>query len=175
VLEFRVQFRWEDPMPSIQNRPSTKLVGDRHHCSSAATQFAASHPTHVHCDPNLPRLTFFFLFFVLFFLIQLRGNGDFLHGVRSCKIFFSSFSKIKKIKPKKKLDNFWLTLSALFQFRVSCSSRPSLICARVDRYCMILPLYPGDFDKTFRHLLKIFCKKNIKSVSHKSPKIYTTV
>ncbi len=60
MLEFRVQFRWEDPMPSIQNQPSTELVGDRHHCSSAATHFAASRPTHFHCDPNLPRLTFFF-------------------------------------------------------------------------------------------------------------------
>ncbi len=118
-----------------------------------------------------PGSRFFSLFFVLFFLIQLRGKGDFLHELWSCRIF-SSFSKIKKIKPKKKLDNFWLALSALFEFRVSSSSRPSLICVRVDRYCMILPLYPG---KTFRHLLKIFCKKNIKSVSHKSPKIDTTV
>jgi hypothetical protein len=70
-------------MPSIQNRPSTKLVGDRHHCSSAATHFAASHPTHVHSDPNLPRLTFFFPLLRSVLPNPVKRKGDFLHELRS--------------------------------------------------------------------------------------------
>jgi len=176
VLEFRVRFCWEDPMPSIQNRPSTKLVGDRHHCScsSAATHFAASHPTHVHSDRNLPQLTFFFSLLRSVLPHPAKRQGGFLAWTAKLQNFFPSFSKIRKIKPKKKLDDFWLTLSALFEFRVSCSSRPSLICVRVDRYCMIT-VATSQLRQNFSPFAKIFCKKHIKSVTNrqKLTQLYT--
>jgi hypothetical protein len=43
-----------------------------------------------------PSSRFFVLFFVLFFLIQLRGKGDFLHELRSCRIFFPVSAKLEK-------------------------------------------------------------------------------
>jgi hypothetical protein len=82
-------------------------VGDRHHCSSAATHFAASRPTHVHCDPNLPRLTFFFsLLRSVLPNPAKEATGISCMNCEAAEFFFPVSAKLKKIKPKKKLDNF---------------------------------------------------------------------